>query len=101
MSDNSRTIRIEAENYQEFYDLTLGNKGNVYRSDDVDLWKIGGISNNFRVGAIQSGEWLNYELDVPDDGTYKIVSRVGTKQKQDRKFSVSFDGEEFTTKRLM
>ena len=92
--NNSNTIRIEAEDYQDYYDLTSGNKGKAYRNDDVDIWKM--KRGGFRVAAIQPDEWLDYSLDVPEDGKYKIVSRVGSKNKRDRKFSVSLDGQSTT-----
>lgn len=92
---NSNTIRIEAEDYQDYFDLTSGNKGKAYRNDDVDIWKL--KRGGFRVAAVQPKEWLEYNLDVPEDGKYKIVSRVGSKNKQNRKFSVSLDGKKTTT----
>ena len=95
MQNNLNTIRVEAEEYQDYYDLTSDNQGKAYRNDDVDIWRIKG--GNFRIGAIQPGEWLTYSLDVPEDGTYKIVSRVASKKQQDQQFSVSVDGEQATT----
>ena len=95
MQSNLDTIAIEAEEYQNYYDLTPNNKGGAYRNDDVDIWKMN--RGGFYVGAIQSGEWLTYSLDVPYDGKYKIVSRVGSKKQQNREFLVSVDGEEATT----
>ena len=74
MLNNSNTIRVEAEDYQDYYDLSSGNLGKAYRSGDVDIWKL--KRDGFYVGAIRRGEWLDYNLDVPEDGKYKIVSRV-------------------------
>ncbi len=95
MTNNSNIIRVETENYQDYYDSTSGNIGKAYRDDDVDIWEM--KPGAFRVGAIQPGEWLDYNLDVPEDGKYKIVSRVGSTNKRDRKFSVSLDKEQSTT----
>lgn len=95
MQDNLNAIRIEAENYQDYYDSTSGNRGKAYRNDDVDIWAM--KQGGFRIGAIQPNEWLTYSLDIPEDGTYKIVSRVGSKNKRNREFSVSLNGEKSTT----
>ena len=94
MQNNLNTIRVEAEEYQNYYDSTPNNRGGAYRNDDVDIWQM--KKGGYRVGAIQPGEWLTYDLDVPQDGTYKIAARVGSKKRQNREFSISIDGEEAT-----
>ena len=96
--NNLNPIRIEAENYQEYYDLTKGNSGRAYRNDDVDIWKNDSTSEpGFHISGIYPGEWLTYDLDIPLDGTYKIAAVVKTKHSHQRKFTVSLDGEQLTT----
>ena len=95
MPNNLNAIRIETENYQDYYDSSIGNFGKAYRNDDVDIWEM--KRGGFYIGAIQPDEWLDYSLDVPEDGKYKIVSRVGSKNRQDRKFSISSDDGQSAT----
>lgn len=76
--------KIEAENYDEggsnvgWYDKSSGNScdsyTNVYRSDDVDIKKDG---SDYVVGNCQSGEWMQYTVDVEADGEYELTVRVG------------------------
>src|SRR3954447_25556980 len=62
--------RIEAENYDtsgpsvSYFDLTPGNSGGVYRTDDVDIEATQDSGGGYDVGWISSGEWLNYTLNV-------------------------------------
>lgn len=96
--NNLNLIRIEAENYQEYYDLSTGNQGNTYRNDDVDIWKNDSLSEpGFHISGIYPGEWLTYNLDIPLNGTYKIAAVVKTKHSHERKFTVSVDGKQLTT----
>ncbi|MDW5288132.1 carbohydrate-binding protein [Formosa sp. PL04] len=66
---------IEAENYDvggegiSFHDLTLGNTGGTYRTDDVDVQS---NANGYNVGWIDTGEWLEYTINVPDTGAYNF-----------------------------
>ena len=56
--------RIEAENYDHggagaaYADLTGGNSGGEYRSDDVDIERVAGSTNDYNVGWMFAGEWL-------------------------------------------
>jgi hypothetical protein len=76
---------VQAENYDTggsgvaYNDTTAGNAGNVYRTDNVDLWgttDTGGAS--YMVGATPSGEWLEYTVNVPVAGTYTLNIRATT-----------------------
>ncbi len=77
--------KIEAENYDNgfagkaYNDLSEGNVcddfNNYYRSDDVDIKK---ISDGVALGHCQKGEWMNYTVNVEQDGDYDVVLRVGT-----------------------
>ncbi len=76
--------KIEAENYDNgfagtaYNDLSSGNAcdefTNYYRSDDVDIKEIiGGAA----LGHCQKGEWMNYTVNVAEEGDYEITVRVG------------------------
>ncbi|KKU81020.1 MAG: hypothetical protein UY07_C0027G0001, partial [Parcubacteria group bacterium GW2011_GWA1_47_8] len=66
--------KIEAENYDmggagiAYADTTLGNAGSTYRSDDVDIWSIGGTGEIPYVGTTAAGEWLEYTVNVATAG---------------------------------
>ena len=68
---------IEAENYDKggegvaYSDSNVGNTGNVYRTDNVD---IGGITGGgYSVGWTNTGEWLEYRVNVQATGNYNMV----------------------------
>lgn len=72
---------IEAENYDQttgsgegrtYHDLTAGNSGNEYRSDDVDIAAhVGG----YAVTDLEAGEWLSYTVHVPETRDYRLAIR--------------------------
>ncbi len=78
-----KTMRIEAESYSVggqyvgYSDLSSGNAGGVYRSDDVDIYPCLTCSNDYTVGSIQTGEWLAYSIYVPKTGLYDFDFLVG------------------------
>jgi endoglucanase len=47
---------------------TAGNKGRDYRNDGVDIGK----DEGYYVSDIETGEWLQYTIDVAEKGTYKL-----------------------------
>jgi aryl-phospho-beta-D-glucosidase BglC (GH1 family) len=49
----------------------FGNKGRVYRNDGVDIGRTDSASV-FYVSNMESGEWLQYTLQVQKAGTYTI-----------------------------
>lgn len=68
---------IQAENYDEgcgtavgYMDLSPGNAGNTYRSDNVDIETNGDITN---VGWTEAGEELHYTVEVTSTGTYDLT----------------------------
>lgn len=73
---------IEAENYDlggesiAYHDTSIGNKGSMYRSDDVDIWK--NKTEGYYTGSNVSGEWLEYTVNVTTAGEYAIDFRVAT-----------------------
>ncbi len=75
--------QIETEDYDTggegvaYHDSTAGNAGATYRSDDVDIWNDGGSEGNY-VGAMPSGEYLEYTVDVASSGDYLLSLRLST-----------------------
>ena len=71
--------KVEAEHYDEgaagvaYKDNDKGNQGAPYRKNtEVDIEKRGDASNGHGIGWMNAGEWLNYTIDVAEDGTYDI-----------------------------
>jgi endoglucanase len=48
---------------------TVGNRGNAYRNDGVDIQKKDGRAICFN---IEDGEWLQYTFNIAEEGRYKI-----------------------------
>ncbi|MBK9132726.1 MAG: sulfatase-like hydrolase/transferase [Gammaproteobacteria bacterium] len=75
---------IEAENYDlggpgiAYQDATVGNDGNLYRSDNVDIWNASDVSGAYMVGSTKAGEWLEYTVEVQSAGSYMLNLRVAT-----------------------
>jgi endoglucanase len=67
---------------------TVGNKGNTYRNDGVDIQK---DKDGPFVFNIEDGEWLQYTIDVKETGNYKIAFTVNA-EKEGGKISVLNDG---------
>ena len=55
LRENMNSIRIEAENYKDGIDTTVGNNGGKYRSDDVDIQSSKDIDGGYSLGWIDSG----------------------------------------------
>lgn len=73
----TRAITVEAEDFDAggegvaYHDTTPGNIRGGYRpAEDVDIAPNASASNGFNVGYAVAGEWLNYTVDVPSNGTY-------------------------------
>jgi hypothetical protein len=90
--------RIQAEDYNQggegvgYHDRSEGNQGGQYRNDDVDIYT---TSGGFRVGSIWSGEWLEYDVDVTDQGTYELLIRV-SRRGWPRRIRLEVDGTNVT-----
>lgn len=68
---------IQAEDYDlggnlAYLDNDATNNGNAYRNDGVDIEPCTLGSNNFNVGWIETGEWLEYTVNVTSTGNYKV-----------------------------
>ena len=78
------TIRIEAEDYRtgingvDYLDTSRHNFGGAHRNDNVDIEATGDVDGGYNISWIQAGEFLTYDIDVPQAGTYDVVLRVAT-----------------------
>lgn len=89
-------IRIEAEDYTRFYDRTQGNAGRKYRNDAVDLEATSDVGGGHNVGWIRQGEWLTYDVALPERGTYTLAARVASKRSGPFSMKATIGGEETT-----
>ena len=85
-----QVVLIEAEDYDGFLDLSPGNTGGAYRNDDVDLSL---MNLNYGVGWIQQGEWLTYNLTVPEAGEYALSGYVSSAFDSDFSFAAAIAGQ--------
>ncbi len=73
---------VESENYNEglngvaYYDSSAGNTGGAYRTNDVDVAVC--AEGGYNVGWIDTGEWLNYTVNVENAGIYNITLHVAS-----------------------
>ena len=86
-------LRVEAEDYTGYYDTTSGKTGVAYRNDDVDIGTSLDVDNGYSVGWIDQGEWLTYNVDVPETGSYQFVARVASALDRDHSLDISIDGQ--------
>ena len=92
--------RFEAENYKSggqnvgYYDKTTGNLGNYTgRNDDVDMETTGDVAGgSYNVGWTDAGEWLAYDVNVTQAGTYKLAARVASLTAGTKTLTVTIDG---------
>ncbi|MEO0849486.1 MAG: carbohydrate-binding protein, partial [Cyanobacteria bacterium J06648_1] len=89
-------LRIETEDYEDYSDSTSGNAGGEYRNDDVDLGVSGDVGGGYTVGWTNEGEYLTYNVDVPEDGTYQVVGRIASDVDSNHSFDVAIDGQSTT-----
>ena len=72
-------LRVEIESYSNYHDTSSGNTGgsntascNEGLGTDVDIHSEGNIC---AVGWVNTGEWLDYIIDVPQAGEYEVSFR--------------------------
>jgi chitinase len=89
--------KIEAEHYDvggqgvAYNDLTTGNAGAVFRTDDVDIEASTDTGTGYNLGWIQAGEWVEYTVNVTTAGTYTLSARVAATA-AGKTFHVEMDG---------
>ena len=73
---------VQAEDYDGggqnvgYYDTGIGNDGDAYRDDDVDLQPTADAGGGYNVGWMARSEWLQYTVSVASAGTYRLELRV-------------------------
>jgi endoglucanase len=55
---------------------SMGNRGRTYRNDGVDIYEDSIQKSNFYVGHTEDGEWLQYTIDVLEEGKYNLKIAV-------------------------
>ena len=88
------SIRIEAENYKDGVDSTIGNSGGDYRFDNVDIEFSHDIDGGYSLGWITEGEWLTYDFTVPTSGEYRFVSRMASAVDGNHSFKATLGGQQ-------
>lgn len=95
-------IRIEAEDYKagtsdvEYYDFETENFGGAYRPNEaVDIETTGDVDGGFNVGYIKSGEFLTYDVNIPESGNYELILRVATPSSEVQSIAVIIGGETY------
>lgn len=74
ISIENKITKIEAEDYDHggqflsYYDTKNGNQGNVYRTDDVDIYT---GASQYYIDQIKD-EWTTYSIDVKKEGIYSL-----------------------------
>jgi PKD repeat protein len=94
---------IEAENFDNggqdvaYFDFDPTSRFLTdYRPDTaVDIEYNISNSNEYNVGSVNAGEWLEYTVDIPADGLYTISARVGARL-YDGVFHIEFNGTDVT-----
>jgi len=70
-------IAYKDNDYQNTGNNGTWNSGGQFRNDGVDIEKCGDTpSNGYDVGWINTGEYLNYAVNVAQSGTYNLTIRV-------------------------
>lgn len=73
---------IEAENYdvggqnKAYYDNDTENKGNVYRTDRVDIEGDG--TSGYKIDYTEAGEWLEYTVNVTQADIYTYEATISS-----------------------
>ncbi|MEO0896986.1 MAG: carbohydrate-binding protein [Bacteroidota bacterium] len=73
------------------------NNGWSYRNDGVDIEKSQNQvnSNGYNVGWVKDGEWMQYDVNITQDGLYTLESRLATQETNGR-FHLELDGADIT-----
>ncbi len=83
---------LDTANYSAPGNRNVGNRGDVYRNDGVDIYKDSSKYNTYYVGSIEDGEWLQYTINVVRSGSYNFNISVASVN-NDGKLSMSSNGQ--------
>ncbi|MDB5106413.1 MAG: Branched-chain amino acid transporter, amino acid-binding protein, partial [Fibrobacteres bacterium] len=90
--------RVQAEDYRiggegyGYHDLSAGNAGGAYRKDDVDIQGTADAGGGYNVGWTQTGEWLDYDVNVAIGGTFNVTARLASGSTGAKSAILSLDG---------
>jgi len=76
--------RVEAENYARFNELTAANNGALAgdvqcdQGNSLDLWHTTDNNGACNIGWTQAGEWLEYDVQATQAGTFEYVLRAAS-----------------------
>lgn len=88
--------KVEAENFVAYFDKTSGNAGGGSNTDvDVDMKATSDSGGGFQVGWFQTGEWLEYSINVTKSANYQANIRASTTG-TGKSFSIAIDGDNVT-----
>lgn len=77
--EDALDIIIQAEDYTDAFDTTVGNIGGQYRNGDVDIEVTSDEGGGYNIGWIAATEWLSYSnIVIPKSGSYYIDVRVAS-----------------------
>ena len=92
--------RFEAEDFDKggegiaYHDVTTGNQGMLYRpTEDADI--ISPYAGGYVVNNFQTGEWMEYSINVAQAGTYRFEALVSS-QFTTSAFRMAIDGVDQT-----
>ncbi len=68
-----------------------GNIGWEYRNDGVDIQSSDDQATEYNVGWIETGEWMEYTVNVTTAGTYEVFARVASSN-SNGKFRLRLNG---------
>ncbi len=76
------SLKLEAEDYIDYYDTNAANQaGADYRKGDgVDIETTTDAGGGYDVGYIDSGEWLEFAINVVTTGSFDANARVASAQ---------------------
>ena len=93
---------IESEYYDlggegiAYHDNDPGNNGVPFRgSEGVDIEASNDIGGGYNIGWIEDGEWVEYTVDVPQDGMYTLIPVVSSVPGGGQ-LHIEFDGIDLT-----
>lgn len=95
--------KLQLENFDRggegtaYHMLTKGNVGNLYRKEDVNIKECTDAGGGYMLFSIYPGEWLEYTVNVEQDGYYNLRLRVSCEEDH-ASFHVCFDEKNLTGK---
>lgn len=75
---------MDTANYRVSGNPGVGNRGNMYRNDGVDIRKDSSQYESYYVSDIQKGEWLQYTINVKKKRTYTLTAEIASENDMGR-----------------